>query len=56
MSKRKPRIVKSNSQILDIKSSDLEKLPHRQRFDSTLEERERTYQDSKPEPRLKEYR
>jgi hypothetical protein len=45
-----------NKQIDKIKSSDLERLPHREKYDSTIEERERGYEGRKPEPRLKEYR
>ncbi len=53
----KPTNVKNNSQTVKIQSANLERATKRgERFDSTLDERERTYQARKPEPRFSEYR
>jgi hypothetical protein len=49
--------VLKNGQILNIKPKNLERYARPEdKFDSTLEERERTYQTRKPTPRLTEYR
>lgn len=45
-----------NAQITKVKARDFEKPAHSDKFDSTLDERERTYQARKPEPRFSEYR
>lgn len=45
-----------NGQIVKIKSSSLEKPAKTDKFDSTFDERERTYESRKPEPRFNEYR
>lgn len=46
-----------NGQIDKIGSKSLERITHSEdRFDSTIDERERTYQTRKPEPRFSEYR
>lgn len=45
-----------NQQIDNITSEDLEKPARTVKYDSTLDERERTYQTRKPEPRFSEYR
>lgn len=51
-----PKFVR-NTQITKITGKDLERLPRESdRFDSTIDERERTYQTRKPEPRFTEYR
>lgn len=50
------KVIKSNSQAVEIKSKDLEKPSRSKRFDSTLDERERTYSNQKSEPRFSEYR
>lgn len=53
---KKGGIVK-NSQIDMITASDLERpKTSSDKYDSTLEERERTYESRKPEPRFNEYR
>ena len=53
----KPTNVKNNSQTVQITAANLERPSKRgKRFDSTLDERERTYQNSKAEPRFGEYR
>lgn len=52
----KDRVLKNNSQITKIKASNLEKLPDREKYDSTFAERERGYESRKPEPRFTEYR
>jgi hypothetical protein len=50
-------VIKNNGQILEIKGRNLERYPKpSDKFDSTLEERERTYELHKPEPRFTEYR
>jgi hypothetical protein len=49
------KIIK-NDQITKIKAKNLERLSKSDKFDSTLDERERTYQPSKAEPRFTEYR
>jgi len=50
------RIVKSNQQIDKINSKNLEKPARLTKYDSTIDERERTHMTRKPEPRLTEYR
>jgi len=50
------KIVKTNQQIDKITERSLQKPAKLKRFDSTIDERERTYQTSKPEPRFTEYR
>lgn len=46
-----------NAQIDKISSRNLERITRSSdKFDSTIDERERTYQTRKPEPRLTEYR
>lgn len=45
-----------NGQIIDIKAKNLERPSKKEKYDSTLEERERTYEVRKPEPRFSEYR
>lgn len=53
----KPTDVRNNSQTVNIKPQNLERIGRRgERFDSTLDERLRTYQCSKAEPRFNEYR
>lgn len=53
---KKQRKVR-NKQIDRISAKDLERPKiSSDKFDSTLDERERTYQTRKPEPRLTEYR
>lgn len=50
------KIIK-NDQILEIKPENLERLTDKSdRYDSTIDERDRTYQTRKPEPRFTEYR
>ncbi len=57
MKKRKGlRFIKDNSQIIKLKAINLQKPAKTSRYDSTLEERERTQDVSKAEPRLTEYR
>lgn len=50
------RVLKNNSQITKITARNLQKLPDREKYDSTFEERERGYESRKPEPRFGEYR
>ncbi len=50
------KIIKNNKQTVMIKSKNLEKLSKNDKFDSTLDERERTYSANKAEPRFTEYR
>jgi len=50
------RVLTNNSQITKITKRNLERLPDREKYDSTFEERERGYQARKPEPRFTEYR
>jgi hypothetical protein len=50
------KIIKNNSQTVMIKPHNLERLSKRDKYDSTLDERERTYSTHKPEPRFTEYR
>ena len=45
-----------NGQIIDIKAQNLERPSKKEKYDSTIEERERTYEARKPEPRFGEYR
>ena len=48
---------KRNVQTIKIKAKDLDRpYVHSDRFDSTLDERSRTYDLHKPEPRFTEYR
>lgn len=49
-------IVKGNSQTVKIKPKDLEKPSKTEKYDSTLDERDRTYSTRKAEPRFTEYR
>jgi len=49
-------IIKNNGQTVVIKAHNLEKLSKREKYDSTLDERDRTYSTHKAEPRLTEYR
>lgn len=51
----KDKIIK-NGQITKIKAKDLERPAPTEQFDSTLDERDRTYQPRKAEPRFGEYR
>lgn len=44
-----------NVQITKITGKNLERLPSREKFDSTVDERERNYQSSPPN-RFSEYR
>jgi len=46
----------NNSQTVIIKPHNLEKLSKREKYDSTLDERDRTYSTQKAEPRFNEYR
>lgn len=50
------RVLKTNSQITNITARNLQRLPDREKYDSTFEERERGYEARKPEPRFTEYR
>lgn len=51
-----PKFVR-NSQIDKISGRNLERITRSSdKFDSTIDERERTYQTRKPEPRFSEYR
>ncbi len=45
-----------NEQITKITSKNLEKPAKTEKYDSTIEERERTHMTRKPEPRFSEYR
>lgn len=45
-----------NGQIINIKPQSLERPSKKEKYDSTIEERERTYETRKPEPRFSEYR
>jgi len=56
MKHSKPKEIKNNGQIVKIKASNLQKPKKTTRYDSTVDERERTYDVSKAEPRLTEYR
>jgi hypothetical protein len=49
-------IVKNNSQTVKIKAKDLERPARTEKYDSTIDERDRTYSTSKAEPRFTEYR
>ncbi len=50
------KVIK-NDQITEIQGKDLER-PYKatSKYDSTIDERQRTYESRKPEPRLSEYR
>ena len=50
------KIIKNNSQTVNINEHDLEKPSKREKYDSTLDERDRTYSTQKAEPRYNEYR
>lgn len=53
----RPTDVRNNSQTVKITGANLERATKRgKRFDSTLDERSRNYQNSKAEPRFNEYR
>lgn len=53
---KKPKLVR-NKQVDKINAKDLEKpKTSSNKYDSTVEERERTYETRKPEPRFTEYR
>ena len=54
--KYKPPNPIRNSQTVNIKAHDLERPSKSKRFDSTIDERERTYDTHKAEPRFSEYR
>jgi hypothetical protein len=45
-----------NKQILKLEARDLERPAKSKKYDSTLDERERTYSERSREPRLTEYR
>jgi hypothetical protein len=45
-----------NGQIINIKAQNLERPSKKEKYDSTIEERERTYEVTKPDSRLNEYR
>lgn len=49
------KVIK-NDQITKIKAKNLEKPAKTTKYDSTIDERERSYESRKPEPRLTEYR
>ena len=50
------KILKDNGQTVKIKAKDLEKPAKTEKYDSTLDERDRTYSTRKAEPRFSEYR
>jgi len=56
MKHHRPREIKDNGQIMKIKEASLQKPRKTTRYDSTIDERERTYDVSKADPRLTEYR
>jgi hypothetical protein len=45
-----------NGQIINIKAQNLERPSKKEKYDSTIEERDRAYETRKPEPRFGEYR
>lgn len=45
-----------NGQIINIQAKNLERPSKKEKYDSTVEERDRTYETRKPEPRFNEYR
>lgn len=45
-----------DTQISKIKPKNLERRSKSDKFDSTLDERQRTYETHKPQPRFSEYR
>ncbi len=49
-------VIRDNKQIIHIKAKNLQKPARSEKFDSTLDERERNYSASSPQPRFKEYR
>ncbi len=51
-----PKLIKSNKQIDKITAQDLQKPAKTERYDSTIDERDRTCMARKPEPRFGEYR
>lgn len=50
------KIIKNNQQIVKINAKDLQKPAKTEKYDSTIDERERNYETRKPEPRFSEYR
>ncbi len=50
------KIIKNNRQSVKITPKDLEKPAKSEKYDSTLDERDRTYSTQKAEPRFSEYR
>lgn len=45
-----------NDQIVEINARSLEKPAKKTKYDSTIDDRQRTYEGRKAEPRLTEYR
>ena len=50
------KIIKNNQQTVNIKAKDLERPARSERFDSTIDDRDRGYPGRKAEPRYGEYR
>ena len=51
-----PKLIKSNKQIDKITAKNLQKPSKTEKFDSTIDERDRSSMSRKPEPRQGEYR
>ena len=51
-----PRLIKSNQQIDKITAKDLQKPAKTEKYDSTIDERDRSAMTRKPEPRFGEFR
>lgn len=51
-----PKLIKSNQQIDRITAKNLQKPAKNEKYDSTIDERDRSSMTRKPDPRIGEYR